>query len=262
MLRFSANLSFLYLEFAFTDRFAAAARDGFTAVEYASPYSEPKERLADLLAAHNLTQALFNLPAGNWGAGERGLTCRPDRVREFRDSLQTALDYAAALGCKQLNALAGIAPAGVDRAILEETMVANLRYAAPRCADSGIKLLTEPINTRDMPGFFLPTIEDAERILDKVGHDNLYIQYDIYHRQMMGGSALAGTFLHLRDRIAHVQIADAPGRHEPGTGTIDFDAILTAIDTSGYDGWVGCEYVPVKSASDGLGWREKWLSRD
>lgn len=254
MLRFSANLSFLYQEHTFTDRFAAAAKDGFAAVEYVSPYEEPPERIAALLAENGLTQALFNLPIGNRGAGERGLACLPDRVAEFREGLERAIVYAGALGCTRLNALAGVAPAAADGTLLEKTLVANLRYAARRCEDAGVKLLVEPINTQDMPGYFVPTVEEAERLIDAAGHGNLYLQYDVYHRQMMGGDDLAGTFTRLQNRIAHIQVADAPGRHEPGTGAIDFAPLLRAVAASSYDGWVGCEYVPLGATTAGLGW--------
>jgi hydroxypyruvate isomerase len=258
MPKFSANLSFLYAELPFLDRFAAAAKDGFTAVEYVSPYEETAEDVAATLAAHGLEQALFNLPAGDWAGGERGIGCLPDRVAEFHASIDVAIRYGEALGCRKINCLAGIAPAGADPAELGATLVTNLEYAAPRLADAGIKLLLEPINTRDIPGFFVSTTHHAERILDAVGSDNLYIQYDIYHTQVMQGD-LVPTYARLSDRIAHIQIADNPGRNEPGTGEINYAFVLPELDRLGYDGFVGCEYKPKAGTSAGLGWMKPYL---
>jgi hydroxypyruvate isomerase len=258
MPKFSANPSFLYQQHGFLDRFAAAAADGFPAVEYVSPYEHPAETVAETLAANGLVQALFNLPAGDWDGGERGIGCLPDRVEEFRASVATAIRYGQALGCTKINCLAGLAPADIDAATLEATLVANLAYAAPRFADAGIRLLIEPINTRDMPGFFLATPRHAEHILDAVGADNLYIQYDIYHAQVMQGD-LIPTYARLRERIAHVQIADNPGRHEPGTGEINYGFVLGELDRLGYDGFVGCEYKPKSGdTTAGLGWMSAW----
>ncbi|WP_374621738.1 hydroxypyruvate isomerase [Devosia sp.] len=253
MLKFSANLSFLYTEVPFLERFAAAARDGFRAVEYVSPYGAPAAEIAALLATHGLEQALFNLPAGNWDGGERGIGCLPDRTEEFRAGIDTAIAYATALGCRKVNCLAGIAPQGVAEEVLEATLVANLAYAAPRLAAAGVKLLVEPINTRDIPGFFVSTTHHAERLLAAVGSSNLFIQYDIYHTQVMQGD-LVPTYARLRDRIGHIQIADNPGRNEPGTGEINYGFVLSEIDRLGYDGWIGCEYRPKAGTSAGLGW--------
>ncbi len=186
-MKFSANLSFLYPELGFLERFAAAARDGFPAVEYLGPYAEPKEKVAEALVANGLVQALFNVPSGDWAGGERGIAALPGRTEEFRAGIATALDYAAALDCKKLNVISGLVAPGADLAAMEATLVDNLKYAAPRCAEAGIKLLIEPINLRDIPGFFLSTTAHAERILERVGHDNLYIQYDLYHMQVMQG---------------------------------------------------------------------------
>ncbi|MBB3456920.1 hydroxypyruvate isomerase [Rhizobium sp. BK313] len=257
MPKFSANLSFLYQDLPFLDRFAAAAKDGFMGLEYLGPYAEPKEKVADALKANGLTQVLFNLPSGNWTGGERGIACLPDRVQEFRDGVAAALDYAAALGCKRLNVISGLVPEGANPETLERVLVDNLRYAAPRMADAGIKLLIEPINLRDMPGFLLSTTDHAERILEKVGSDNLYIQYDFYHMQITQGD-LIRTFERLKDRIAHVQIADNPGRNEPGTGEINYGFILNELDRLGYDGWVGCEYKPKAGTTEGLGWMKPY----
>lgn len=253
MLRFSANLSFLYGEFPFLDRFAAAAADGFGAVEYLGPYDFSKERVAQALAGAGIEQALFNVPSGNWDGGERGIACLPDRVDEFRAGIPKALDYAEALGCRQLNVLAGIAPEGADPQSLETTFVDNLRFAAALCAQRGIRLLIEPINTRDIPGFYLSRLAHAERVLEAVGSENLFIQFDFYHVQVMEGN-LVENFARLRDRIAHVQVADNPGRNAPGTGEINYDFVFAQLDRLGYEGWIGCEYRPGGATSASLGW--------
>ncbi|CDN50997.1 2-oxo-tetronate isomerase [Neorhizobium galegae] len=258
MPKFSANLSFLYQDLPFLDRFAAAAKDGFGGLEYLGPYAEPKEKVVDALKASGLVQALFNVPSGDWAGGERGIACLPDRVQEFRDGVALALDYAKALGCGQVNVISGLVAKGADVDALEKVLVDNLKYAAPRCADAGVRLLIEPINLRDIPGFFLSTTDHAERVLDKVGSDNLYIQYDFYHMQVMQGD-LIPTFTRLKERIAHVQIADNPGRNEPGTGEINYDFILRELDRLGYDGWVGCEYRSKAGTSEGLGWMKPHL---
>jgi hydroxypyruvate isomerase len=254
VLKFSANLSFLYQDKPFLDRFAAAAKDGFPAVEYMAPYAEPKERVAETLAANGLEQALFNVPSGDWAGGERGIAALPDRIEEFETGVAMAIDYAKALNCPKVNVIAGLEKMGAN----EDTLVRNLKYAAPRMADSGIKLLIEPINTRDIPGFFLTTTKQAARILEQVGSNNLYIQYDIYHLQIMQGD-LVPTYERLRDRIAHVQVADNPGRNEPGTGEINYRFVFSALDRLGYDGYVGCEYKPKAGTSEGLGWMKELL---
>jgi hydroxypyruvate isomerase len=257
MPKFSANLSFLYQDLPFIERFARAAGDGFRAVEYLGPYAETKETVAEALHANGLQQALFNVPSGDWAAGERGIACLPARAAEFREGVSTALDYAKALRCPLLNVISGLTPTGADLGLLEQTLVDNLKYAAARCADAGVKLLIEPINLRDIPGFFLSTTAHAERIIERVGSDNLYIQYDFYHMQIMQGD-LVTTFARLRDRIAHVQIADNPGRNEPGTGEINYGFVLSEIDRLGYEGWVGCEYKPKAGTGEGLGWMERY----
>lgn len=253
MPKFAANLSMLYTEHSFIERFAAAAADGFRAVEYVSPYEEAPEAIAAELARHDLQQALFNLPSGNWAAGERGIACLPDRVAEFQTSVTRAIEYAHALGCSKVNCLAGIVPGGIEPDVAEATLVDNLRFAAGRLADAGISLVFEPINTRDIPGYLLTTTDQAEQIMDRVGHSNLLIQYDFYHMQIMQGDLLP-TFERLQSKIGHVQIADNPGRHEPGTGEINHDFIFRRLDELGYDGWVGCEYRPAASTSAGLDW--------
>jgi hydroxypyruvate isomerase len=253
LLKFAANLSFLYPELPFLDRFAAAAADGFKAVEYAVPYVAAPEELAARLKANGLVQALFNLPAGDWDGGERGIACHPDRVEEFRTGVEVALRYAEALDCKKINCLAGFAPEGVAAEVLDQTFADNLRYAAGRLKAAGVLLVIEPINQRDMPGFWLSTSAHAERLLEMVGSDNLKIQYDIYHMQIMQGD-LMPTYARLKDKIGHIQIADTPGRHEPGTGEINYDFVFAELDRLGYDGWIGAEYKPLTTTSAGLGW--------
>lgn len=254
MPRFAANLTMLYNEHVFLDRFAAAAQDGFKGVEYLFPYAYPKEELAERLHRYGLTQVLHNLPAGDWDAGERGIAVLPDRVGEFQDGVGRAIDYATALGCAQINCLAGKTPADVPADVVERTLVNNLSFAADAMRKVGIRLLIEPINTRDIPGFHLCTTAQAKRVMDAVGSDNLFLQYDVYHMQIMEGD-LVPTIGRLIDRIAHIQIADNPGRNEPGTGEINYPFIFDAIDRLGYAGWIGCEYKPTASASAGLSWR-------
>lgn len=260
MPRFSANLSMLYPELPFMERFAAAAADGFKAVEYVGAYDQDPHLLRQVLDQHGLTQALFNLPAGNWAAGERGIACHPDRAGEFRQGVDTAIAYARATGCAQVNCLAGIVPANGHWPALEATLVESLRYAAPRLAEAGIRLLLEPINPRDIPGFFVNSTDDFERIAAAVGHANLYLQYDFYHMQIVQGDLLP-TFRRLQARIAHVQVADSPGRHEPGTGEINYITIFKALDDAGYTGWIGAEYKPRAGTSAGLGWFKDWKDR-
>lgn len=258
MPKFSANLTFLYTDRPFLDRFAAAAAAGFPAVEYMSPYETEPEAITARLREHGLEQALFNLPSGDWASGDRGLGCLPDRVEEFRAGVDKAIAYARALACTKVNCLAGVPPAHLPRDTAEATLVANLQYAAPRLAQAGIRLLLEPINTRDIPGYLVATTAQAERILAAVGSDNLFIQYDVYHMQVMQGD-LTATFERLKDRIGHVQIADNPGRHEPGTGEINYAYVLGALDRLGYDGYVGCEYRPLGDTDAGLGWMRPYL---
>lgn len=256
MPRFSANLSMLYPEHAFTDRFAAAAADGFRAVEYLGPYDHPADEIAALLRQNGLRQILFNLPSGDWQAGERGLLCLPDRRVEFRAGVETALRYAEALDCRQINALAGIAPSGASAEVLDEVMAENLAFAAPRFQAAGVRLLVEPINTRDIPGFHCARVDHALRVMEMASCANLWLQYDFYHAQIMQGD-LVPTFQRHQARIAHVQIADHPGRHEPGTGEINHRFIFTELDRLGYEGWVGCEYKPLGPTPNGLRWMEE-----
>ena len=253
MPRFAANLTMLFNELEFLDRFQAAAEAGFTGVEYLFPYPFDKHTLAARLKRWNLTQVLHNLPAGDWAAGERGIAILPDRVSEFQRGVFEAIDYATALGCRQVNCLVGVAPSGIEPARLRETLVNNLRFAAHELGQEGIALLVEPINTRDIPGFFLNTTAQALRLLDDVDSPNLFLQYDIYHMQIMEGD-LARTIEANLDRIAHIQLADNPGRNEPGTGEINFPFLYRHLDAIGYAGWVGCEYKPARDTRDGLSW--------
>jgi hydroxypyruvate isomerase len=254
MTKLAANLTMLYNEVDFLDRFAAAAQSGFKGVEYLFPYAYPKEQLAEKLAQHELVQVLHNLPAGDWAGGERGIACLPDRVGEFQEGVGKAIDYAKTLKCPQVNCLAGIAPKGVDADKARATLVGNLKFAAPKLAAEGIKLLVEPINTYDIPGFYLNRTQQALDILRHVGSENLYIQYDIYHMQRMEGE-LAATIKANLPKIAHLQLADNPGRNEPGTGEINYRFLFAFLDAIGYGGWIGCEYKPRGKTVDGLGWR-------
>ena len=253
MPRFAANLTMLFQEVPFLDRFERAARAGFTAVEFLFPYPFDIEELRSRLTHHGQALVLHNLPAGNWDAGERGIACLPDRVDEFREGVHAALRYATALGVPRLNCLVGKTPAGVDAAVVHATVVANLRYAATALVDHGIQLLVEPINTFDIPGFWLTRTEDAIALMDEVGSPNVMLQYDAYHAQRMECDWAATIERHLA-RIGHIQVADNPGRHEPGTGEINYAFLLARLDRLGYSGHVGCEYRPAGTTEAGLGW--------
>jgi hydroxypyruvate isomerase len=256
MPRFAANLSMMFNEVPFLDRFECAARAGFGAVEFLFPYAHPPEEIRRRLDRHRLALVLHNLPAGNWEAGERGIACHPDRVAEFREGVARAIDYARALGVGQLNCLAGKAPAGVADGVLRRTLVENLSYAARALDGVGLRLLVEPINTFDIPDFYLCRTPQAISILSEVGAANAYLQYDIYHAQRMEGE-LAATLREHLPRIAHIQVADNPGRNEPGTGEINYPFLFGHLDRIGYAGWIGCEYKPATTTEAGLGWRER-----
>jgi hydroxypyruvate isomerase len=256
MPKFAANLTMLFTELPFMQRFEAAAKAGFQAVEYLFPYPFAKEELAAALKANGLKQVLHNLPAGNWDAGERGIACHPDRVGEFREGVARAIEYAGALGCPQVNCLVGKLPAGASAQEAQQTVVANLRYAAEQLRGADIRLLIEPINTFDIPGFFLTRTDQALALIDEVDSSNLFVQYDIYHAQRMEGE-LGNTIAKNLSRIGHIQLADNPGRGEPGTGEINYAWLFKHIDALGYSGWIGCEYKPRGSTTaEGLGWRE------
>ena len=256
MPKFAANLTMLFNEHDFLTRFDAAAKAGFQAVEFLFPYAFPAAEIKARLQANGLQLVLHNLPAGNWEGGDRGVACDPARVAEFRSGVAQAVEYAAALGVPQLNCLAGKAPAGVAEADLRRTFVANLRFAAAELKKAGLKLLIEPINSFDIPGFYLSRSTQAIDILDEVGADNAYLQYDIYHAQRMEGE-LAATMSKYLPRIGHIQLADNPGRNEPGTGEIHYPFLFRHLDRIGYTGWIGCEYKPAGSTEAGLGWRER-----
>lgn len=258
MPRFDANLSMLFQEQNFLDRFGAAARAGFTGVEYLFPYPFDKQELADKLAENGLVQVLHNLPCGNWDAGERGIACLPDRKSEFRDGVGQAIEYATALKCKQVNCLVGIAPDGVTPGQLRDTVAENLKFAAEQLQRAGIRLLIEPVNTRDIPGFYLCHTDQALAIMDDVGSANLALQYDLYHMQVMEGD-LAVTLERNLARIGHIQLADNPGRNEPGTGEINYAFLFSFLDRIGYRGWIGCEYKPLDRTEDGLSWLSPYL---
>jgi hydroxypyruvate isomerase len=254
MPRFAANLTMLFTELPFMQRFEAAAKAGFKAVEYLFPYPFEKKELVAALRANGLQQVLHNLPAGNWDGGERGIACHPDRVGEFREGVGMAIDYATALGCPKLNCLLGKLPAGVSAEEARKTAVENLRFAARELQGAGIMLLIEPINHFDIPGFFLTRTDQALSIIDEVGSTNLLLQYDIYHAQRMEGE-LGATLAKNMARIGHIQLADNPGRGEPGTGEINYPWLFKHIDQVGYAGWIGCEYKPRGETAAGLGWR-------
>jgi hydroxypyruvate isomerase len=258
MPKFCANLTMLFNEHGFLDRFAAARAQGFVGVEYMFPYAFGKEVLAEALERNALVQVLHNLPAGDWEAGERGIACLPGRAGEFQEGVGRAIDYARALRCAQLNCLVGLGPIGIDADRVKQTLVDNLRFAAAELGKAGIRLLVEPVNSKDIPGFYLDHADDAIAIMDAVDSANIFLQYDFYHQQRMGGELLS-TYRRLKNRIAHVQIADNPGRNEPGTGEINYPFLFEKLDSEGYDGWIGCEYKPKSATAAGLGWAAKYL---
>jgi hydroxypyruvate isomerase len=258
MLKFSANLTMMFNEIDFLERFARASRSGFKGVEYLFPYEWEKEKLVEELDKHGLEQVLHNLPAGNWPAGERGIACLPQRVGEFQEGVGLAIEYAKALRCSRLNCLIGITPKEVPAEKARQTVVDNLRFAATALEKEGIRLLVEPLNDKDIPGFYLVHTRDALRLLEEVKHANLWLQYDIYHMQIMEGN-LTRTILDNLARIAHIQLADNPGRHEPGTGEINYTNLFRFIDEARYDGWIGCEYKPSGVTEDGLEWARPYL---
>ena len=253
MPKFSANLTFLFNELPFMERFEAAAKAGFKAVEYMAPYPYPADEIKAALQANDLVQALFNLPTGDWDHGERGMACIPGREAEFKEGVAKAIGYAQALDCRKINCLSGKLPVGVPRDVATATMIGNLKFAAAELKRYGIMLVTEPINSFDIPGYFVNRTSEALSILDAVGSDNLLVQYDVYHAQRMEGE-LGNTLTNYLSRIGHIQIADNPGRNEPGTGEINYAWILKHIDAIGYDGWVGCEYKPKTTTVEGLDW--------
>lgn len=262
MPRFAANLTFQFNEVPFLDRFAAAAAAGFPAVEFMFPYDHQPQEVEQKLKAAGVENVLFNLPAGDWAAGDRGLACVPGREQEFRDGVAKALKYAAVLGTPRLHAMSGIGvPVGDEkRALYERTYVDNLRYAAEKLAEAGLTLVIEPINTRDMPGYFLNTQAQAAEACDQVGKPNLKLQMDCYHMQIAEGD-LSVKLRKYADRCAHIQIAAVPDRHEPDHGEVNYAHIFALLDEIGYTGWIGCEYRPAGKTVDGLGWYKPWMKR-
>ena len=274
MPRFAANLSFLYPELPFLERFEAAANDGFRAVEYLFPYAWAQEELAARLTAHGLQQVLFNAPPGGtdapsiqqaWDAGSKGLACIAGREAEFRAGVVLALDYARTLACPRIHLMAGLAPEGADPAALRATYVHNLRWAAAQAAPHGIDVLIEPINPRDIPRFYLNRQNHAHEIVEEVGAPNLKVQMDLYHCQIVEGDVAMKLRHYLpRGQVGHIQIAGVPQRHEPDQGELNYPYLFSVLDELGYTGWVGCEYRPQHGAqagatSAGLGWLKPWL---
>ncbi|AQV93792.1 hydroxypyruvate isomerase [Cupriavidus necator] len=260
MPRFAANLSMMYNEHAFLDRFAAAAADGFRAVEYLFPYEHAAAELRARLDANGLTQALFNAPPGDWAAGERGLAALPGREVEFRGTIERALEYAGVIGNDRIHVMAGLIPADADRARCRATYLDNLAFAASAAAAQGLTVLIEPINTRDMPGYFLNRQDDGQAICKEVGAANLKVQFDCYHCQIVEGD-IATKLRRDIAGIGHIQIAGVPERHEPDVGELNYPYLFEVMDTLGYDDWIGCEYRPRAGTSAGLGWLKPYLGR-
>jgi hydroxypyruvate isomerase len=256
MPKFAANLSMLFTEVPFLDRFERAAKAGFRAVEFQFPYAFAATEIAARIKAHGLQVVLHNLPAGDWEAGDRGIACQPDRIDEFRAGVGRAIAYATALGVPRLNCLAGRAQPGISAEATHRTLVDNLRFAAGELARAGLSLTVEPVNTFDVPGFWLHGSAQTLAVLDEVGAPNASLQYDLYHMQRMEGELAATLERHLA-RIGHIQIADNPGRHEPGTGELNYGFLFAHLDRIGYTGWVGCEYKPAGTTEAGLHWRQR-----
>ena len=265
MPQFAANLSMLYPEFAFLDRFEAAAQDGFKAVEYLFPYAFEAGEIAARLKANGLQQVLFNAPPGDWEGGERGLACLPGRQEEFRAGIGQALDYAAVLDCPRIHVMAGLLPAGTERQALYPAYVNQLRWAAQEAAKQGVEVLIEPINPRDIAGFFLNRQDQAHQVIADVGATNLKVQMDLYHCQIVEGDLAMKLRKYLpTGDVGHVQIAGVPERHEPDAGELNYPYLFSVLDELGYAGWVGCEYRPRAGmqpggTSAGLGWLKPYL---
>lgn len=253
---FAVNLSMLFTEVPLTERFAAAAAEGFSKVEIQFPYELPAPHILDLLQQHKQQLILLNAPAGDWPAGDRGIACHPDRVAEFRQGVALAIEYSEKLKCRNINILSGIVPENCDYNLAEKTFIANLRFCAEECDKAGIQLLTEAINTQDIPGFFLNNSRQAFALFEAAGHANIKLQYDIYHMQIMEGNLIQTLRKNLH-RIGHIQFADVPGRHEPQTGELNFSNIFKALDDMGYSGVTSLEYNPSVSTTESLGWLEQ-----
>jgi hydroxypyruvate isomerase len=258
MPKFCANLSMMFNEVDFLDRFGAAAKAGFKGVEFLFPYPYDKNQLVELTLKHDLQVVLFNMPAGDWNAGDRGMACDPARSGEFQDQVGKSIDYAQALGCTQIHCMAGLKPRGVNEDQMRAAYIANLRFAGRELAKTGLTLLIEAINPRDMPGFYLNYSRQAFDVMHYAAVPNLRFQYDIYHMQIVEGDLAPGIENNLA-KIGHIQLADTPGRHEPGTGEINYDFLFRHIDKIGYAGWIGCEYRPAAGTAAGLGWIKPYL---
>ena len=258
MPKLAANLTMMFNEADFLDRFELAAKAGFKAVEVLFPYEYEIGELAERIGSHGLSVALHNLPAGDWASGDRGIACQPDRVGEFQDGVGMAIEYALALGCTQLNCLAGIPQDSSDAEVTQNVFLSNLKFASNQLAEHDLKLNIEPINSIDIPGFYLNHTVDAVSIIEQIDTPNLKLQYDVYHMQIMEGD-LVNTIRDNIDIIGHIQIADNPGRNEPGTGEIYYPFVLNAIDGIGYEGWVGCEYRPLTTTIAGIYWADPYL---
>ncbi len=256
MPRFAANLSMLFTELPLEQRVAAAAAAGFTALEIQFPYALPAQVLARQLAQYQLPLVLHNLPAGDWAAGERGIACLPERRAEFRAGVQQAIEYALALGTPRLNCLAGVCPRNLSQSAAQACLRENLDYAAHQLLPYGLTLMVEAINTFDVPGFFICHSQQIFDLIDQCALPNLLMQYDIYHMQRMG-EPVAATLAGQLAKIGHIQIADAPGRNEPGTGVIPFPDLFALLDQQGYKGWIGCEYQPRNTTLAGLTWMDQ-----
>lgn len=253
MPRFAANLSFLFQEEPFLDRFAAAAEQGFEAVEFMFPYDHSAAAVAAAARDANVKIALFNAPPGDWANGERGLAALPARRQDFRIAMARAFDYARAIRCTNVHVVAGIQPAGADRRTMEACYMDNLAWAAQQASQIGVTLMIEPINQRDIPGFFLSDFDFAERVVTEIGSTSLRLQFDIYHAQIIHGD-IAKRLTRQMPWVGHVQIANPPDRREPGKGEIDYRYMFERLDALGYDGWVGCEYRPEGSTVESLSW--------
>ena len=254
MIKLAANLTMLFTEVPFMERFGAARAAGFRGVEFLFPYAFDANLIAEQLRLHQLQLVLHNLPAGDWERGERGIACHPDRVGEFESGVRQAIEFARILGVRQLNCLAGIQPPQISTELARQTLINNLRYAAARLKQHDIRLLIEPINTMDIPGFFLSGSSQALALIEATGADNLFLQYDIYHMQRMEGE-LINTMRKNLPMIKHIQLADNPGRFEPGSGEINFHNVFAQLEAMGYEGWIGCEYKPKQGTLAGLQWR-------
>ena len=258
MVNLAANLSMMFNEVGFMERFKQASDSKFKGVEYLFPYDFPKEDISNELNENNLEQVLFDLPAGDWESGDRGIAVDPNRKNEFKEGVALALEYARVLKPKNLTCLVGKAPGDVSNNQAKSILIENLSYASTETKKAGIRLLVEPINTLDIPGYWLHNTKEAIEIIKEVNNSNLLLQYDIYHMQIMEGNII-NTISNNLNMIGHMQLADNPGRHEPGTGELNYPVIFEKLDQMGYKGWIGCEYVPIEDSIPGLVWANSYL---